>query len=153
MMLAVSDVDLSSLDKDYYLLSFSDDELFDILCKPDEWNEFDYQVARKLLMSRGKDVGDQVVSLLRQQRIKQLAQPEDRHTNWLYAGYVFAVFGGIFGIFIGWHLSSAKKTLPDGQHIYSYSDNDRAHGRRIVIIGLCMFAFTLIMNLMPNYRY
>src|SRR3954470_13187763 len=37
--------ELESVDKDYYLFSFSDEELIEIISKPDEWGYFDYQLS------------------------------------------------------------------------------------------------------------
>ena len=39
---------LENVDKDYYLLSFSNDAMKEDL-KPDEWEHFDFQLAQKLL--------------------------------------------------------------------------------------------------------
>ena len=43
---------------DYYLFSFSDEELKDILAKPDEWGTFDYLLADKILQDRGIAVSE-----------------------------------------------------------------------------------------------
>jgi len=43
---------LNDVPADYYLLQFSDDELLDILARPDEWGAFDYQLATELLKKR-----------------------------------------------------------------------------------------------------
>ena len=40
---------LSSLDPDYYLFSFSDAELLDLVQHPDEWGALDYALAKQLL--------------------------------------------------------------------------------------------------------
>lgn len=45
---------MGSLPEDYYLLSFTDEELYEVVLKHDEWSEFDYVLARKLLAERGK---------------------------------------------------------------------------------------------------
>ncbi|BAO74255.1 hypothetical protein [Winogradskyella sp. PG-2] len=45
---------IDQIDKDYYLFQFTDDELYNILLKSDEWNEFDYTLAQKLLIQRGQ---------------------------------------------------------------------------------------------------
>src|SRR5690242_12247312 len=45
---------LDKVDKDYYLFDFTDEELREIIAKPDEWGEFDYQLAQKLLADKGK---------------------------------------------------------------------------------------------------
>jgi hypothetical protein len=139
LLLDLSNKELEGVDRDHYLYDFTDQELFEILSKPDEWNELDYQLSKKILQERGKEVSNDTIQLLKTQRINELAKPDENHRSWMYAGYIFALLGGLLGVFIGWHLSTFKKTLPNGQRVYGYTENDREHGRRILIIGLIMF--------------
>ncbi len=44
---------VDKVEPDYYLHSFSDEELVEIVMKPDEWGTFDYLLAQKLLAERG----------------------------------------------------------------------------------------------------
>ena len=64
----------------------------------------------------------------------------------MIAGYVLAALGGIVGVFIGHHLNTTKKTLPNGQRVYIYNADDRAHGKWIFFLGSAMFLFVM-------YRY
>src|SRR5262245_48171337 len=82
---SLSEQELATVDKDHYLYSFSDEELFDVLAKPDEWNEFDYQLSRKILRERGKEINDDTIKLLRKQRINDLSKPDEGHRRWMYA--------------------------------------------------------------------
>lgn len=127
---------LAETDKDYYLFEFSDDELVEIIAKPDEWGRFDYQLAQKILSDRGKEVNPEIAGMLKTQRIKELAKREIVHSYWIYAGYIFAIVGGLFGIIIGWTLAYFKKTLPDGTRINAYSVKDRNHGTRILLLSI-----------------
>lgn len=47
-----SSKELDNVDKEHYLYNFTDEELFDILSKADEWNEFDYQLSQRILKDR-----------------------------------------------------------------------------------------------------
>jgi hypothetical protein len=127
---------LDNVDKDYYLLTFTDEELIEIITKPDEWGHFDYQLAQKLLRDRGKEVKPEVINLLKVQRIKELAKPDTSHRYWIYAGYISAIIGGLFGIIIGWTLAYFKKTLPNGERVYAYRENERNHGTRMLLISI-----------------
>src|SRR5690349_2135740 len=40
---------LATVDPDYYLFDFSDEELLEIIHKPDEWNNQDVMIAKKIL--------------------------------------------------------------------------------------------------------
>lgn len=141
---------IDQVDKDYYLFDFTDEELYEILLKSDEWNEFDYTLAQKILSKRGKSVDKPLLNSLKNERIKQLAKPEENQRSWIVAGYIFAFLGGILGIIIGYFLWTAKKTLPNGEKVYSYSENDRKHGKYIFIISVIIFPFALVLRVFVN---
>lgn len=142
-----SEKELEIVDKDHYLYEFTDEELFDILSKPDEWNAFDYQLSKKILIERGKEIDNETIDLLKKQRITELSKPEDSSKAWIYAGYLSAMLGGLIGIFMGIAIISATKTLPNGQKIYTYSVGHRKHGTRILIIGTIMFMISLFIRI------
>jgi hypothetical protein len=139
LLLAESENEANQDDPDHYLHSFTDDELVEILAKPDEWNVLDYQRARKILESRGKKFDRREIVSLKSKRIQELAKPEEVLPVWIHIGYFVVVLGGVLGLFIGMHLYSSKKTLPDGRQMYTYKADDRKHGVRIIILGLIVF--------------
>jgi hypothetical protein len=148
---------IGEVEKDYYLFSFTDDELKDVVVKADEWNAFDVQLARKLLSERGKAVSDSEIADLEEKRIEALKEPEPSQLTWVILGYIIAIaslvmpfFISIIGLFIGWHLSSYKKTLPNGERVYAYNEADRKHGKRIFYIGIIVFLFGLIWFFINN---
>jgi len=140
----ISQQQLTSVDNNHYLYAFNDDELFDIVSKPDEWNEFDFELAKKILADRGKSITPEVINLLKQRRLNELTNPEEIHKGWIFAGYLLAFLGGLFGIFIGWQLYNFKKTVPNGKRVYAYSGENRRHGLRILLIGIIMFIITTV---------
>lgn len=141
--------EIDSVDSNYYLFQFSDDELLDIITKRDEWNHFDFQLAQKILNDRGKEITPEVIELLGRQRIRELSKTEEGQENWIRAGYLFAIIGGIIGIFIGFHLYTHKKTLPNGERVYGFNSQDRKNGLRIFFIGIVM---TIIWTII-KYKY
>ena len=136
--------DIAHIDKDYYLYSFTDTELKEILEKADEWSTFDYELARKLLAERGVDVSDEAIANINKQREIELKKPEAPQTTWIVIGYICALAGGVFGMFIGWHLSSYKKTLPSGERVYEYLESDRKQGRIILYISIATTTLAII---------
>jgi hypothetical protein len=128
-------VEINEIQDDYYLFSFSDEELIDVIEKSDEWNKFDVELAHKLLKERGNEITDEQINEIKKQRIVELSKPEEGQNIYIIIGYVCAILGGLLGIFIGWHLLTYKKTLPNGNRIYAYSENDRKQGNRILILG------------------
>jgi hypothetical protein len=138
---------IKTLPADYYLLTFTDEELFDVVLKHDEWSEFDYVLARRLLAERGKAIDDSIIKSLRHQRIEDLAKPEANQKAWIIFGYVSALLGGFIGITTGYVLLTAQKTLPDGRRVHSYTASDRAHGKIILAIGISIFAIIIVLKI------
>ena len=127
---------INTVEDDYYLFSFTEKELLEILVKSDEWSKFDVVLAQKILRNRGKAVSENLIQSLRQQRLEELAQPEESGSAWVYAGYIFAFMGAFLGVFIGLHLFTHKKTLPNGAVVFGHSPADRKHGIRILVISV-----------------
>lgn len=132
---------ISNLPEDYYLFSFSNEELMDVVKQSHEWNELDVLLAQKLLQERGEQVSDE-----------QLAEWSDAHkeseekqlsvsVGWIIICYLSCLCGGIVGAFVGWHLWKTKKVLSNGQKQYIYDKNTRHHGGTIFAIGLVIFLF------------
>lgn len=144
--------DLDSIDKEYYLFSFTDDELRDVIAHEDEWNKFDFLLAQKLLGERGIEISAPEIKAFRENRLKELAEPEKTDMLALALGYLFALMGGFLGILIGWYIKSNRKTLPNGDRVYTYSKNDRGHGRAIMGIGIgMMVAWTAMIYFMEGF--
>jgi len=133
-------------EEDYYLFDFSDEELYQILLKSDEWGEFDYMLAKKILQDRGKTIDDDFLEVHQKQRLEELARPETSSLSFVCAGYIFALLGGFLGILIGWLLWSQHKILPNGQRVPIYSKDDRTHGKIIFGIGIVMLLISLILR-------
>jgi hypothetical protein len=140
-------IDINEVEKDYYLFGFTDEELMEVLVKADEWSAFDNVLARKILTERGKAINEETITRLNEKRIAELRTAEPPQTSWIIIGYIAALAGGIFGIFIGWHLYTYKKTLPDGERVFDYSENDRSHGQRIFDLSIIIFVIALIYKL------
>ena len=141
---------LEKIDQDYYLLSFTDEELYEVLIKSDEWNIFDYKLAQRILANRGKTIDYETLASLKKERLNILSKPEENQRPWIIAGYLFSFLGGGIGIVIGYSLWTSKKTLPNGERIYSYKDADRKHGKTIFIIGLIVFPLALIIKILDK---
>ncbi len=142
---------IDQVDKDYYLFEYTDEELYEILLRSDEWNEFDYTLAQKILKERGKSIDNDLLNSLKNERLKQLAKPEGHQKPWIVTGYFFALLGGFLGLIIGYFLWTSKKTLPNGQKVYSYSVKDRTHGKYIFYIGLIVFPTSLLIRVFNQF--
>jgi hypothetical protein len=139
---------MSDLPEDYYLLEFSDEELHEVILKHDEWSEFDYVLARKLLAERGKSIDESLIKTLRKERITELAKPEQNQTAWIIFGYLASLAGGFFGIITGYVLYTSQKTLPNGQMVHTYNKQDRMHAKNMLILGCIMLPTMIAIRLL-----
>ncbi len=129
---------------EHYLYDFTDDELIEIIEKPDEWSKVDYLLSQKILKKRGHEISKEKVEELRQKRIDELRKPEKGHKGWLIFGFISAILGGLLGIFLGWFHWTFKKTDPTGQRVYAYDQQTRKIGQGIFWIGLVSFIVWII---------
>lgn len=135
-----------NVESDYYLFSFTDEELMDLVASADEWGYLDYQLALKILKDRGKEITPGVIDLLKSRRIKELEKPEHVPVYVLYLGYISAILGGLFGFVIGLAIAYHKKTLPNGQRIYAYRQQDRDHGTRMILLSFSGIFIWALLN-------
>jgi hypothetical protein len=141
------------VDKDYHLFTFTDDELMEVVTKADEWSTFDVVLARKILAERGKSISDETIAEIEEERLEQLKKPDEPQTFWITLGYILAFFGGVLGVFIGWYLAYGKKTLPNGQRVYEYSEHDRRHGRNIFYLSAIFFIVAIVVRFWAGLHY
>ncbi len=151
----VEELTEGEIPSDHYLLEFNDEELFELLSKPDEWSAMDYQLAQRILKDRGKPVDDELLGELKARRKEELATPSSSPKAWIYAGYLGGPFGGLVGFFVGWHMLTFKKTLPDGTQVPGYTGHDRMHGLFILVLGILFTLAYLVLVLwkeVPFFR-
>lgn len=141
---------IDQIDKDHYLFDFTDEELYDILLKPDEWNELDQKLALRILNDRGQNITEELIESLRKQRYSDLKKPEKSQSTWVVLGYISSLLGGFLGIFIGWHMWKSTKTLPDGEMVYSFNESDRNHGKFMLIVGAIILPIILIVRVLQG---
>ena len=137
---------LNDVDPDYYLHSFTDKELMEIISQPDEWGHFDYVLARKLLADRGRPVSDETAARLKKARIEALARYDDPSLP----GFGVSPLG-IGGMMVGSVLSDRKKTLPDGRQVHAYAPSTRKYGKLIFVVGVIGVLLMLLLRLLKMH--
>jgi len=139
---------LNNVPEDYYLLSFTDEELMEIVAKPDEWGSFDYQLAQDLLKKRGVELSKEKADRLKADRYTQLAQPKGESVKNITGYYIISILSSVLffpiGMIIGWVWGYSKKQLPDGYKVYAYNERVRDHGRNIFLISMIVFVMTVV---------
>lgn len=96
LLIANTKVNLDELDKDYYLLSFSREELENIINNPDEWSSNDYVIAVELLKSQGENVSREQLEELREKKIETLASSQKKVPGfWLVVAYALPLWSAV----------------------------------------------------------
>jgi len=142
----IADEEIKQVESDHYLFAFKDDELLELVMEPDSWNEFDVQLAKKILNTRGIVVNSELEEAFKKKRLKDLSQTEHMHMAWIIAGYILAILGGFIGLIIGLTLWVSKKTLPNGTSVHTYSTEQRTQGKLITAVALIMIAAYIILR-------
>ena len=150
-----------SVSPNYYLFSFSDKELMEILEKQDEWSYLDCQLAQQILADRGHAVSFVSLQHYKQERIKELSRPEKGGWGLLFfsgflvlAGFIscISIFMGttnyfpaclLISMFLSFHLSGDKKVLPDGQTVFAYNENVRRYGKMLGVLSVLILVISV----------
>jgi len=140
----------SEIEEGDYLASFSDEELYDVLRKFDEWNQIDYVLAARLLAQRGHQLNEDTLRQWRAERMCELEKPEKASPGFLAGTFVMALLGGIFGFLMGLQLYTHVKRLPDGRKVHGYSESDRRHG--VMAMGLALVVMFVMACLLFSMR-
>ncbi|SHE65535.1 hypothetical protein [Pedobacter caeni] len=138
---------LDEVEPDHYLFGFSDEELIQLISKRDEWSDYDFLLAQRILKERGRVLKDAELAGMEEKRLQELNEYEKINPGWLYAGFLFALLGGVFGIIMGWFISTNTKTLPNGKKRYCYAEADRKKGMTMLIIGILVLVLCLILRI------
>lgn len=135
--------ELNTVEPDYYLLQFTNDELLEIIHKPDEWGMFDYLLAKKILVENKIDISN--AADLKNKRVEVLTKPVKSPAIWILLGYssalLFLLWVYIIGIAlsVGVTLVFLKRTLPNGKSVYYFDDASRKNGKAILVIAIVFF--------------
>jgi hypothetical protein len=138
---------------DYYLYSFSDQELLDVVSKPHEWNVYDCLWAEKILKERGKDIDSTWIAGKKKEYLEELKKPWRTDKWWillafimiLLATYFFHIFSAFGLVFLGLYIGFSKKTIPDGSRVMAFSENERSMGKIFLIIGLLLSLYFILL--------
>jgi len=140
--------EIDTIDAEYYLYDFNDKELIDILENYNEWSPTDRIMAQKILKERGQEYSEEDIKTLKAKKIKELSQPEKGKIGWLIFGFISAIFGGLLGIFIGYHHYNFKKSIPNGKKVHAYDAKTRKIGFRIFLVGIVSLVFWISIKLL-----
>jgi len=136
--------EISDVDKDYYLFQFSDEELKEIIANPQEWGIFDFQLAKKLLETKGVTYSEEYFDSQKQTIIKTLSKIKKISLYKLVLGYLLAFLFPPAGMLNGFLILNNRNILPDGKKFYLYSEKDRMHGKVILTLSIIWLSTLIV---------
>ena len=80
--------EIQNTPEDYYLFDYTNSELLDIVNKRDEWNAFDYYLAKKILNDRGNLITEEKIIEIKKERIEELKKPTEIKSIWIILGSI-----------------------------------------------------------------
>lgn len=144
---------VAQLTDDYYLFSFSNKELLDIINHPEAWSSVDLMLAQKLLDKNGIPVDSEVVEHKIQLSKASLDESDSVPQYVITLGYVLSIIGGAFGLAIAMILIFSKKTTSDGNRIHRFDKASRTSAYIMILVFLIVFVISggVFMNfLLPH---
>jgi len=152
-------VNLDEVDPDYMLLSFTDEELIDVMKKKDEWGIYNYKLAEALLRQRNVPIPEMEIVLEQAERLREKEKPASSDIIFLLVGYIAVIYGivlwvmskgigmiipGGFAFLVGWHLAYFKRTLSNGQQTFYYNSSTRFQGTIIFWAAIALVAVQVL---------
>ena len=139
--------------KDHHLNQLDDDELIEILEKPDEWSIENSSISKIILKERGIEMSEEKILNLRQSRLANIRKGKKASRTSLFL-YFLAVPLGLFtniiftiaGVGMGYYYAYGKSTDIDGNSYYIYDEETQKFGR-IILNGGLIFLFIGILLL------
>lgn len=148
---------VNNVEPGYYLLSFNNEELLEIVHNPSDWGEFDYQLALKLLDERSVNINEKQLAKIHRSEQEKVKQAIAAPVPWTLLCFVI-VFSFPFAIYYGFpadlalivplgtalYYLFAKNTLKDGSKVKSFDLKTRVLGGILLVTEIIIFAVTLI---------
>jgi hypothetical protein len=122
---------VNNVGDDYYLFSFTNEELIDVVNDKNGWNQFDQVLARKILSERKIEIPKPAET-----KPEAEFKPLRLEMPWLITEYLLSIVFGFIGIIIGVVTLSAYRTLSNGKKVKMYDRFTINNGKIILVIGI-----------------
>lgn len=151
---------LDQVESDYYLFSFKDYELKDVIKNNSEWSLFDVLLAEKILLENGAIHSEKEIDVLKDETNNYNFEEKSVSSIQLIVIYIISIFVPLFGLLLGsilmvilpllglilgYYFMSHKKTFPDGSQKYVYNKPSRLQGKIIAFIASFILLFIFIL--------
>ena len=138
----------------HYLNELSDEELIEILEKPEEWTVEDQIIAKQILRGRGKEISEEELQEKKKKRLSALREGQKGNkTNMAFSfvaiilGYVIHVVFTVGGIGMALYYAFDKSTDEEGTGYFTFEPKTRKYGKIMLYCGLMVLFVVLLVFL------
>ncbi len=139
---------IKDIPEDYYLYAFSAKELVEVIQKPQDWSELDYELAKYLLAEQGIEISAEQEYDILVQRDKERTTPISASWQMIVIGFLLIPL--LYGAVIGWEIATAEKVLSNGQKIPVYNEQSRIIGKVLVAAPLLIIFVSIFMMVIES---
>lgn len=134
----------------HFIHTFSENELIEILKKPDEWSTEILYFAKNILAKKGVNIKNEELETWKNERIEFLKKPLKKPNKLIQTAIYLNIIGGFSGMFVGWYLHKFVRTLFNGERVFAYDENTRLVGKNLFKSGLAIHLFFVILLITYN---
>lgn len=135
---------IKDIDRSYYLFSFSNDELLEIIAKSYDWGLLDFALAKHLLKERGININEQEIQSSKKIQLDNEKIILKASKIKIIIGYILSLILPMIAVFIGISIYYNRRLLRNGERFYVHPESDRKHGKNIIIISVLWFVVFFI---------
>lgn len=137
--------------EDTHLQSYTNEELYDMLQRPDEWTVENITLAKRILSSRGFPVDADELNRLRDQRIQDVRKGKKGAIYVMILAFITIFYGlatpfsisPLFGLCTGLYYNYAKGHDLNGVAYFEYEPQSRWIGKVMITCFIAVFLFQL----------
>lgn len=119
-----------------FFSDFSNEELQDVLVKPEEWGVDQVVLARETLLERGEEIDVPKIKAERKAHLAEVRKPKKAHPI-LFVIAIMAMFpGGFLGLLLTFWVALATNKDPVGKRYFYYTQNSRRIAAVIAGLGI-----------------
>ena len=138
----------AEIPENHYFKDFSNEELRDVLLKPEEWSSEDRAYSKLFLKQRGIKLDETEIQNQIDARLDEIRKGKKGNKIWMAIYFLITVFGSILflpiliiaGIGMGWYYWKGKDVDFMGHRYFVYEPETRKVENRIFIIGCIIMA-------------
>lgn len=119
-----------------FFADFSNEELQEVLVKPEEWGVDQVVLARQTLLERGEEIDVPKIKAERKAHLNEARKPRKAHPIIFVIAVLAMVPGGFLGLILAFWVALATSKDPEGKRYFYYTQNSRRIAAVIAGIGI-----------------